>query len=116
MKKIQALDEAGRATAAKRYGNIATSKYGHSQMGRNLKGKFQMAEGGRTLPSDEMAAIQKGATGGGGGGSLDPLETAKTYSDVAASRRKALTPQGLETLGKMGATKGIDYARGGRRK
>lgn len=47
MKKIQLAEEAGRSMAQKRYGGVdSQSKYGHSQMGRNVKSKFQFARGG----------------------------------------------------------------------
>lgn len=55
MKKIQSTDEAGRATAQKRYGNIdQQSKHGHSVMGQNLRGKYQMQAGG-TFPTPTIA-------------------------------------------------------------
>lgn len=54
MKKIQSMDEAGRATAQKRYGNIdAKSKYGHSGMDQNLRGKYQMKRGGAVRDEKE---------------------------------------------------------------
>lgn len=47
MRKIQLAEEAGRSMAQKRYGSIGSqSKYGHSQMGHNVKGKYQFAAGG----------------------------------------------------------------------
>lgn len=49
MKKIQLAEEAGRSMAQKRYGSPKpTSSYGHSKMGHNVKGKFEMARGGAT--------------------------------------------------------------------
>lgn len=50
MKKIQLAEEAGRAMAQKRYGSLAPkpkSDYGHSKMGHNVRGKFEMARGGK---------------------------------------------------------------------
>lgn len=54
MKKIQLAEEAGRAMAQKRYGDVGKkSAYGHSEMGRNVKGKYQMARGGNiTIKTD----------------------------------------------------------------
>jgi hypothetical protein len=47
MKKIQSTDEAGRSMAQKRYGKIdSQSKHGHSEMGQNLRSKFEMQVGG----------------------------------------------------------------------
>ncbi len=41
MKKLQPIDEAGRATAHERYGPVdKKSKHGHSQMHRNMADKF----------------------------------------------------------------------------
>jgi hypothetical protein len=41
MKKVQAMDEAGRAMAQKRYGNIPNkSQHGHSRIDHNMAGKF----------------------------------------------------------------------------
>lgn len=49
MKKVQAIDEAGRSMAQRRYGDVANkSDYGHSQMGHNMAHKF---ETGGMVPS-----------------------------------------------------------------
>ena len=42
MKKIQPIDESGRRMAMERYGDIEDrTKYGHSQMGRDMRPKFE---------------------------------------------------------------------------
>lgn len=40
--KLQSIDEAGRATALKRYGGPAVkSEHGHSQMDQDMRKKFE---------------------------------------------------------------------------
>ena len=49
MKKVQAMDEAGRAMAQERYGEIPNkSKHGHAQIDHNMAGKFD--DGGTVKP------------------------------------------------------------------
>lgn len=54
MKKLRSIDEYGRGKALERYSKPEPqTKYGHSGMGQNLRGKFQFARGGNiTIKTD----------------------------------------------------------------